>query len=637
MLVSMIVSGPFQRLLLRHSLALLACGFCIGMALVTSVFAQDEGSVSKTAEARPARSMVRGRLIFADSEQPLRRAIVRLRKDFNRDFLKRTISGKNGGFEFEAVPAGTYYVDVEAPGVVSLASGVSFSNLGFSIDEEMLQQVTVDGNSDIKTEIRVTKGATIAGRISYVDGEPATHARIVLYRKKGQTPVLFFTDSASFTDDRGAYRIEGLPSGNYFVGAVENNSGGEKTLPRDGAGLITAYHPAALSVREATTVSVDAGVEAREVNIKFDETPHRLSGELKWKQGDTPIKHATVFLRRTDDPQMELDRDQFLKMVTPVGNLDNDDLMMQHMFFFSLLSSNSPYVEADESGRWSYEDVSPGTYVVTVVAPVPVSKPTKPKPANENDLTMFEGLREQPDFSEGILRGSAEVTIKDEDVDDLPIDLSEGASIGGSVVIEGSTESTTITVNAISDRLPSLFSLPAYVKQDRTFVLESVPAGAVRLDVSEPRAAKYYVRSMTGKGLDLLKEPLVLEEGEQVSGVRIVLATDLANIEGRVISATDGRSVPGAGVVLLPVDIRKWVSRSATGLARADAEGRFSIRIPPGEYLVLAWSVANEPAVPLETYVREHAETAGRITLQPGQTKVIDIPAQASEKKPRQR
>jgi len=80
--------------------------------------------------------------------------------------------------------------------------------------------------------------------------ESRQHARGSCYTgKRVKTAVLFFSDAALLTDDRGVYRIEGLPSGRYFVGAVENNSGGERTLPRDGAGLVTAYHPAALSVR----------------------------------------------------------------------------------------------------------------------------------------------------------------------------------------------------------------------------------------------------------------------------------------------------------------------------------------------------------------------------------------------------
>lgn len=628
----MILSSTFRVLSCRSSLVLLWCCLGFGMLPLTSTFGQDEEADVGRTDNKPARSVVRGRVIFADSEQPLRRATLRLRKDFNRDFLKRTISGKGGEFSFQGVPAGTYYVDVQAPGIVSPGNGVSFTNLGFSIEESSLNQVTVDGTSDVQTEIRVIRGGAISGRISYSDGEPATHARIVLYRQKGQTPALFFTDAALFADDRGIYRIEGLPSGQYFVGAVENHSGGERTLPRDGAGLVTAYHPAATSVRGATMVNVQAGSEARDVNIKFAEEPRRLSGTVKWKQSDSAVKHATVFLRRIADPQMDLDHEQFLRMVTPLGGIDNDDLMMRDMFFLSLLSANSPYVEADDNGHWSFLDVPEGTYSVSVEAPLPVDEPVKPKSSKEpiDDLIadLNVGL---PDFSKGLARGSAEVTIKDKNVDDLLIDLSEGASIAGSVMIEGdSSDAPAVAVNVVSGGTQSLFNLPAYVKKDRTFVLESVPAGAVRLDISEPRGAHYYIRSITGKGLNLLNEPLTLTEGERVTGVQIVLGSDLATVEGQVVATPGGRSIAGAGVLLLPVDQRMWNTRSTWGLARADAEGKFSMRLAPGEYLAVAWSLANEPSVPLESYVREHLATARRITLLQGETKTLEMQASAN-------
>src|SRR5262249_50686893 len=140
-----------------------------------------------------------------------------------------------------------------------------------SIEESSLALVTVDGANDVKTEVRAVRGAVLTGRVSYDDGEPATHAQIVLYRQKEQTPVLFFLEHPVFTDDRGVYRIEGLPPGQYVVGAIENHSGGDKAMPRDATGLVTAFYPTAQNVSAATIVSVQAGSEARDVNIKFAE------------------------------------------------------------------------------------------------------------------------------------------------------------------------------------------------------------------------------------------------------------------------------------------------------------------------------------------------------------------------------
>ena len=239
----MILSSTFRALP-----SLLLCCLAAVMFPLASAFAQDEVEVPAP-DNKPSRSVVHGRVIFADSEQPLRRATVRLRKELNRDVLKRTISGRRGEFSFQGIAEGTYYIEVDARGIVAPTNGISFTDMGFSIEESGVTLVTVDGTNDVKTEIRAIRGGALSGRVSYSDGEPATRARIVLYRQQGQNPVLFFTDKAVLTDDRGVYRIEGLPSGKYVVGVVENHAGGDKTLPLDSAGLVTAYHSDATNLQ----------------------------------------------------------------------------------------------------------------------------------------------------------------------------------------------------------------------------------------------------------------------------------------------------------------------------------------------------------------------------------------------------
>ena len=597
-------------------LLLLCC--CVGLLMLPLVAAraQDEAPTEK-----PGRSVLRGRVIFADSEEPLRRAIVRLRKEFNRDFLKRTLTGKRGEFSFQGVPAGTYYVDVQAPGVVSLLNGVSFTDLGYTADDSSLTLVTVDGTNDVKTEIRAVRGAVISGRISYADDEPATHAKLVLYRQKDQSSVLFFLENPLFTDDRGVYRIEGLPPGQYVVGAIENHSGNEKTFP-DGGGLVTAFHPAAANVGAATAISVQAGSETRDVNIKLVEEPRQLSGTLKWKQNTVAIKEAIVYLRRVGDPQVNVDFPRFLNAVTLPNVRGDDSLAFRNFYFLTLLSSNSPFTSSDEKGHWTFPEVPPGTYIVSVEAQAPVDRSVK---GTSNDLPE----------SRGIIRGSAEVKIADKDVDNLVIELTSGASIVGSVVIEGNADSkSSVVVKTVSEGLHFL-NMPVRLNDDRSFVLSSVPAGAVRLDISETdNTPNYYIRSMTGKGLNLLDEPLIVADGEQVTGVQIVLGTDLATVEGRVVAASGGGSVAGAGVVLLPVDQRKWNTRSLWGLARADAEGRFSLRLAPGEYVAFTWSLTNDPAEPIESYVRSHLSTTQRITLTRNATQTIEVQAPATKREP---
>jgi hypothetical protein len=610
----------FRRLLNCRALMLACCLLGAGVWPLPSTFAQEETAAQT--DNKPARSTVRGRVLFADSEQPLRRATLILRKEFESRFEQRSISSRRGEFTFQGVAAGTYYIDVDVPGIISPRNGQSLTQLGYSRDESSLPLVTVDGSNEVKTEIRVTRGGAITGRISYADGEPATNAQVILYRQKGQTPVLFFTGSPFYTDDRGVYRIEGLPSGEYYVGAVENHAGAGKTYPRDAIGLVTAYHPDVTSVSAATMVSVQASSETRNINIKFGDEPRRLSGTLKWKQGDGPIKRAVVVIRRIGDPPADLDYQVLQKTFTPAPGLDKVDLMMRDLLLMNLLSTNSPYVETGADGRWSFLDVTPGTYLISAHAPVPVDEPEKPRSAKPKPDDFDDDL----DFSKGVARGTVEVTVKDKNIDNVAIELTVGGSILGSVVIEGdSSGPVAISANSTSLGLESALNFPAYVQTDRTFALNAVPAGIVRLDIYEPRGPHYYIRSMTGKGLDLLTEPLKLNEGEQVTGVQIVLGSDLATVDGSVVAASGGGSVAGAGVALLPVDQRKWNLFSTWGMAHANAEGKFSLRLAPGDYFVLAWTSANEPTPPFASHFRSQLPTMRRITLQPNETKALTV------------
>ncbi len=372
--------------------------------------------------------------------------------------------------------------------------------------------------------------------------------------------------------------------------------------------------------------------ETRDVNIKFADEPRQISGTLKWKESDLAIKNATVFLRRVGEPQMNLDFRSFMKMMTPYGG-DKSDLLIRDMAFLSLISTNLPYIQSDETGKWSFEDVPPGTYVVLVDAPVPIDERAKPKPSPDDgeDFT-FDLPPDLPDFSKGVLTGSAEVTIKDKNVDNVLIELTGGGSIAGSVVVDGELGSISISAKGGSNGLISLLEIPTFVKPDRTFLLQSVRSGSVRLDISEPGDPHYYVRSITARGLDLMKDPLTLADGEQVTGVQMVLGNDLATIEGRVVAASGGASVAGSGVVIVPVEERKRNLRSRWGLARADAEGKFAMRLAPGEYFVVAWSPANEPTEPLEVFVRTQLETARRASLQPNELKTLEVQVSASVK-----
>ena len=80
-----------------------------------------------TPEPTP-QSVVSGRIVFDGTERPLRRVKVSL-ASFGGGSSKYSITDLRGNFRFENVPAGSYFVLVSAPGIVTPVSSPIMSEI----------------------------------------------------------------------------------------------------------------------------------------------------------------------------------------------------------------------------------------------------------------------------------------------------------------------------------------------------------------------------------------------------------------------------------------------------------------------------------------------------------------------------
>ena len=72
----------------------------------------------------------------------------------------------------EGVVTLAFSVSLREPGrvdarLVSQNNGMELTDFGLSIEGSSVVLVTVDGVNDVKTEVRVTRGGAISGRICY--------------------------------------------------------------------------------------------------------------------------------------------------------------------------------------------------------------------------------------------------------------------------------------------------------------------------------------------------------------------------------------------------------------------------------------------------------------------------------------
>ena len=165
-----------------------------------------------------ARASVSGRVIHAQTKEPLRGAIVTAARSSTGVVSAAPdaafLTDANGAFVFGDVPSGslnltaskTGYLDAYLPAVVDARPGAA-----------------VDG-----ILIALTPASSISGRVLDPAGDPVSGGSVRVVQR-GESSSVPAARSAS-TDDRGVYVVDGLAAGDYLLGA-ERSVAHARTIP----------------------------------------------------------------------------------------------------------------------------------------------------------------------------------------------------------------------------------------------------------------------------------------------------------------------------------------------------------------------------------------------------------------------
>ena len=383
----------------------------------------------------------------------------------------------------------------------------------------------------------------------------------------------------------------------------------------------TTYYPGVRSLAEAKPIQNQSGTEITGINITVDNDDlRRVSGVLKWRHSGERVRRGAISLRRKDDPTSDLSLTSMFRAITPSG-ADRDNFVMRDMMLISM--ALPPLTEVNDKGEWHFEELPPGTYIVTAYASLAKKKPvTKTEP----DIDPEPGERDDVFAEARYAQKQIELTVDQEDQHGVTIEMTEGARILGSVaMVDGSAPPRLPISVEVDHRKEFLMSLPRLSKPDGTFLVEGVSAGDVRLDVELFGPRDLYLSSITLGGQDLMREPLRVTEGAEITGVRITLDKGLATLSGRVLWKEDGSPAAGAGVLLVKADPKLWHLRSSRWFEPADPSGAFALKCPPGDYLAITWPAGGQPLEAVEDFLRAHVATARRISLQSKEEKQIEL------------
>jgi Carboxypeptidase regulatory-like domain len=509
-------------------------------------------------DARPAPAVgtatVAGIVVSADAQaRPLRRARVTI-NGAGMGLGRTAITADDGTFAFTGLPAGSYGLAAAKDGYVPISAGPLPPG-------QRPARIAVASGETQKVTLRLPRGGVITGVILDVDGQPAAGmpvtalARRYIGNQGERRYVPVNAAPVSSSDDRGMYRIYGLPAGEFVVavqprnlqvglGATEVRTMSRGTVSDRSVTLAQVFHSGATDLGRATPVAVRAGEERSGIDIQLQYVPiATISGTVTARPG---WDHVAVTMARADE----------VAGFEPI---------------------RSAHTAAD--GRFTLNGVPPGRYRVwaTSRASSTAGAPT----------TMTPGAL-------GV--AVIEIAVEGEDITNLALSLEPGLVIAGRLVFEATRPAPAIP--AMRTVVPVLLGItgagmpsPSLNIEGSTFRAEGIAPGPYRavaaLQGVRAPIGPWWLKSLVVSGRDLLDAPLDLRQS--VDDAVATFADAASELSGTVRDA-QGNIAADAVIVAFSTDRATWFfnSRRVAGV-RPDAQGRYAIRnLPPGEYRIAA-------------------------------------------------
>lgn len=247
-----------------------------------------------------AGSTVRGRVVYDDTSRPLRRARVALVGEGIGRSGHAGLTDARGEFQISGVPAGSYFIFADVPGVLSPAGFVNITELrggapNFAEARGFFEVIEVDGKQDVRVTVRARRGAVLSGKVSYADGDPAVNVTVNVMRRvaaddlTGGVGDLYVageaaTSNATATGEQGRWEFKEIPDGNYTI-VVRPAEEYERTTAETRA-------PDGSAASDGTTNTVAYGREMVDGG--------RISGTVTI-EGRKPPSYAYIHVMRVSD------------------------------------------------------------------------------------------------------------------------------------------------------------------------------------------------------------------------------------------------------------------------------------------------------------------------------------------------
>jgi hypothetical protein len=582
---------------------------CVVALLVAVCSDADAQTPARATPARPVigTGLIAGTVMTDETPSaPVRRALVTLTGA--PPGARQVVTEDDGRFAFPALPAGLFMLTVEKPGYVKTYFGARRPWHPPGIPAAL-----TDGQRITGVIVKMPRGAVIAGRIRDEFGAPLSSAQvsprqIVFVNGERRLVNVPGVDWAT-TDDRGEYRLYGLPPGDYVVAAGASiRSAGPGGVQQVTQSEIDAAQ------RELAGVAVTASNGA--VGQPID-APTVMRGGV-YAPGVSEAADAQVFTLAAGDERTGVD------IVSPLmlaGRIDGISLgpdgqpLRNVSVGIANLSQGSMYyspglIRPGVDGRFLVANVGPGRYLF-------YGRSTASGEPSNPSLPLQYWTQ-------------AEVTVAGATPASVTLQFLPGVSVAGHLTFRETTPSNIATLRLSLDPVPVVAgaSVPptrVNAAPDGTFTFTGVPGGKYR--VSATGLAGFSLRSAEMEGHDILDAPLEIAPGQDVSGLTLTFIDHPAEITG-ILRDSLGRPTPAYSIAAFATDrnLRGTSPRRFSGIVRAASDGRYRIvGLPPGTYYVAVLPDVDPAELNDPSFLDQLAPSALTLQLGEGEQKVQDF------------
>jgi hypothetical protein len=537
--------------------------------------------------ATPTGTATVGGTVVADATgSPVRLAYVAL-IGAETGVLKVTSTDSAGKFAFKELPADRYTVAVsKLPYLGTVAGARRPGRPGTPI-------AVANGAAVNNLSIRLPMSASISCVVLDERGQPANGAAVAIYQRRMQNGkhLLTLAGQPVSVDDRGMYRVHGLPPGEYIVSATQlrqdaarvlttvevdsvlNGGAAPPPLGADGLAYVPVYFPGTPRLNDARPVALVAGDDRQNIDFQV--------GRVKLGQVEGTI------------------------VVNELGTYQTVSVLIE------TVAGSSPMTQATGrtsrilggDGTFSF-DRPPGRYTVFAET----SGAEKQVAFMEIDVESGQStpvhMTLQPPISLAghfVANGTASVP---------PLS-------GHRVVVTGLSSVATLTPQVSPTGAAGAFTVKNLVPG--RYVIGSTPFFGASV-----ASASWSVESVLMDGRDVTDLPVLITNDTVPKELSIVLGNRWQQLAGRL---TDERSkgVSDYAVLLFPVNEEYWfygTRRIVTTLPGTD--GTFTLGgpgpslLPPGEYYLAAVTDVTKDEQYDPAFLKSIAPAAIRVTIAPG-------------------